>query len=211
MRYIRTTAQRAEELRKHAKHLKRNGGGKHTDLLDRVARTAGYDHWHHVKLCLQQTEQEDLASTLMDEVRVVQAAEEAGEVRFIVTGPEKGLAQQFLLFSTGVGDAWLLEPAAGRGRCLTWRGENQVSWIRDLARHVEILWDGEFELREQFFVARTGNALIGSRMILGYPLDRLRDFLERLKPQVAREAEVFGQEDTVPLTEDVLRRLETSG
>ncbi len=57
MRFIKTTPAQVEALKKQAKCIQRNGGGKHADLLNRVARSAGYDHWHHVCLCLAETEQ----------------------------------------------------------------------------------------------------------------------------------------------------------
>ena len=48
MRYIPTSDAVVERLRKQAKKVQRSGGGKHTDLLNKVAKAAGYDHWHHV-------------------------------------------------------------------------------------------------------------------------------------------------------------------
>ena len=54
MRFIPTTAEAVESLKKQAKKLQRKSGGKHTEALDRVARGAGYNHWHHVTLCLNQ-------------------------------------------------------------------------------------------------------------------------------------------------------------
>lgn len=56
MRYIPTSAATVDSLKKQAKKLQRTGGGKHVDLLDRVARGAGYDHWHHVTLCQRETQ-----------------------------------------------------------------------------------------------------------------------------------------------------------
>ena len=55
MRFIPTTPDKVEALKKQAKRLQRTGRGKHTELLDRVARGAGYEHWHHVLICRRET------------------------------------------------------------------------------------------------------------------------------------------------------------
>lgn len=39
-RFIKPTPAQVEALKKRAKHIQRNGGGKHADLLNRVARSA---------------------------------------------------------------------------------------------------------------------------------------------------------------------------
>lgn len=48
MRYLPTPDEVVERLKKQAKKLQRSGAGKHSDLLNRIAKQAGYDHWHHV-------------------------------------------------------------------------------------------------------------------------------------------------------------------
>lgn len=56
MRLIPTSPSRTLELKKAAKHLQREGAGQHAKLLDEVARQAGYNHWHHVVQCQQDTD-----------------------------------------------------------------------------------------------------------------------------------------------------------
>ena len=58
MRYIPTPDEVVEHLKKQAKKLQRSGAGKHSDLLNRVAKQAGYAHWqtqttHHKDLYKQ--------------------------------------------------------------------------------------------------------------------------------------------------------------
>ena len=55
MRFIPTFDTRVEQLKLEAKKIQRKRGGKHTELLDKVARGAGYDHWHHVVQCQKRT------------------------------------------------------------------------------------------------------------------------------------------------------------
>ena len=55
MKFIPTSTFTVEQLKKQAKKLQRSKGGKHTDLLNVVAKQANYLHWHHVTLCAQHT------------------------------------------------------------------------------------------------------------------------------------------------------------
>lgn len=115
MRFIPTTPAQVEDLKKKAKRLQRNGGGKHTDLLDRVAKGAGYDHWHHVRRCLAETEQIKAPRRLLPEIEgVVQAAID-GTAKIVMTGPDALASRQFVLMATEDGDAWLLDPARRTG------------------------------------------------------------------------------------------------
>ena len=54
MQYIPTPSATVDTLKKQTKKLQHKAGGKHADLLDRVAKGAGHLHWHHVTLCLRQ-------------------------------------------------------------------------------------------------------------------------------------------------------------
>jgi len=71
-----------------------------------------------------------------------------------------------------------------------------------LPTQLEILWDGSFELRGEFFVVKTRHPVIGSQTIAGFPVDRLRPYLEAAKSVARKVDEVFGQEDAVSLTPD---------
>ena len=137
MRYIPTSDEVVERLKKQAKKLKRSGAGKHSDLLNRVAKQAGYDHWHHVIKC-----NEGAAAALqMRAIRVaceaIVAAELRGDVKVVTT--EAGIAcPPFVLFSTGLGDAWLLEPDEQLAMCLLWHGEREVIGISEDPARIEV-------------------------------------------------------------------------
>lgn len=210
-KFIVTTQSKVNILKKQAKRLQREGAGQHVTLLDRVAQSAGYDHWNHVIKCSEETERAGSARSLTAEIESVVSAELAGDVRLIRTGPEAAKKQPFILFSTGVGDAWLLEPMEDRALCLMWRGIRQQFHVQDTSQRVEIMWDGHFELRGEFFIAETEHPDIGSRAVAGYPLEQLRSYLDKLRPVERKMDEVFGQEDTVPMTPEIIDRLVKSG
>jgi len=211
MHFIPTYPSKVKNLKKQAKRLQREGAGSHVSLLDQVAQSAGYDHWNHVTKCLEETERTQAARGLLAEIEAVIRAEQAGEVRIVRTGPEATRSQPFVLFSTGTGDAWLLEPTHDRAICLVWRGERQQAHIKDLPTKIEILWDGTFELRGEFFIVETEHPEIGARAIAGFPLDRLRPYLEASRSVERKFDEIIGQEDTVPLTPDVVAHLTKTG
>ena len=104
MRFIPTFDTLVDSLKKKAKQLQRKGGGKHADLLNRVARSAGYDHWHHVVQCHKITTGKRGAEALRAECVAIQEAERRGEVKVVMTGPEVGVGP-FVLFSKAIGDA----------------------------------------------------------------------------------------------------------
>jgi hypothetical protein len=103
MRFIPTTDEIVARLRKQAKRLQRAHGGKHTDLLTRVAKGAGYDHWHHVIQCQTRSPPSDISPTHRpDEVSTyAQVAEKTGlvrrvfETRRIALHPQSVLSQMF--------------------------------------------------------------------------------------------------------------------
>ena len=212
MRFIPTTAARVEQLKKHAKRLKSTKGGKHADLLNAVAKTAGYDHWHHVTLCLEQTERSVLARTLADEVDRILAAEKTGEIVVIMTGPEISAEGPLVLFSTGVGDAWLIDPDDNSAACLMWQGEKRPTPFRDLADSIEIDWDGDLALNGQFVNLDCPSiAAIGRRAVAGYPVQAIRDILNQAQSVERKMVDIFGQLDGVELTDDVVADLVRSG
>jgi len=211
MKFIPTYPAKVKTLKKQAKRLQREGAGSHVALLDRVAHGAGYDHWNHVIRCLEETATAASARSLTAEINAIVEAELAGEVRIVLTGPEATTTQPFVLFSTGTGDAWMLEPLQDRAVCLVWHGQRQSPLVVDLPTRIEITWDGTFELRGDFFVVATEHPEIGSRAIAGFPLDQLRSALEASRPGERKIDSVFRQEDAVALTPDVFDQLVKSG
>ena len=212
MRFIPTTAARVEQLKKQAKRLKSTKGGKHADLLNAVAKTAGYDHWHHVTVCLEQTEQSASARSLADEVDRILTAEKTGEIVMIMTGPEITEEGPLVLFSTGVGDAWLIDPDDNSAACLMWQGEKRPAPFRDLADAIEIDWDGELALNGQFVNLDCPSIpAIGRRAVAGYPVQAIRDVLNQAQSVERKMVDIFGQLDGVDLTDDVVADLVRSG
>lgn len=55
MIHIRTTATLVEKLKKQAKALKKQENCDHSKALELVAHNAGYESWHHVKWCYDQS------------------------------------------------------------------------------------------------------------------------------------------------------------
>lgn len=211
MRFIPTTASKVDTLKKKAKALQRNGGGQYAKLLDRAARAAGYEHWHHVTLCFRETEGIGLDRSLAGTIDQVVRAELNGEVILIGTGSEASTSQPFVAFSTGIGDAWLLDPIQHQACCLVWRGERLSQEIEEDAHHLVIGWDGHYELRGAFFEVVTEHPAIGRRAIGGYPTDALRAYLLPAQPTEESILQVIDQTDAVPLTPDVMAQLMRNG
>lgn len=211
MRFIKTSPSQVEALRKKAKRLQRNGGGKHADLLDRVAKGAGYDHWHHVKLCLAETEQIRASRQLLPEIEAIVQAAQDGEPKIVITGPEALASRQFVLFATEDGDAWLLDAEDDRVLCLAWHGIRQEVVVRDLPASLEVQWDGSFALSGPFFTVQTEHPEIRSRAIAGYPMDRLRECLDVARSAEKRIDQIFGGEGAVPLSPEIIRQLVATG
>lgn len=210
MRYIPTPDARVEQLRKQAKKLQRKQGGKHTDLLDRVAKQANYDHWHHVVECNGRGKAATEMATLKAECEAIIDAELRGQVKVIVTGPEIGVGP-FVLFSTGIGDAWLLDPDEQIAMSLVWRGVRREPAMSEDPMRLELGFDGHYELLGAFFHVESHNEAIGQKAIAGYPLDQLRPVLEEVKPFDLKFAELFGQFDAVDLTPEVIKQLVNQG
>lgn len=211
MRFIKTIPTQVEALRKKAKRLQRNGGGKHALLLDRVARGAGYDHWHHVKRCLVETEQIKGSLQLLPEIEAIVQAALDGIAKIVMTAPEALDSRQFVLMATEDGDAWLMDPEKDKALCLVWHSVRQEVVVRDLPTRIEIQWHGDFQLNGPFFAVQTDHPGVGSRYIAGYPIDRLRECLETARSADKRIEQIFGQEDAVTLSQEVIRQLVGQG
>ena len=198
-----------ENLKKQAKRLQRKSGGKHAELLNRVAKSAGYDHWHHVTQCLQEFEQQRGVDALDAECELVLKAAREGVDKFTVTGSEV-LPVPFVLFASQ-GDAWLLDPDAGLALCLMFGGQQKERHFHDTARRIEIGWDGPFRLDGPNFIVETELPAVGTRVILGYPLDNLRTHLDRAQSAHRKFEDVFLQHGAEDLSPDLVERLVTEG
>lgn len=209
MRFISTSATTVESLKKQAKKLQRKVGGKHTDALDRVARSAGYNHWHHVTLCLKEASTKSSFESLQAECELVIKAALDGVTNLIMTGPEV-LARPLILFASE-GDAWMLEPEENLALCLMFHGERQSLKINDLPTRIEIQWDGTFELAGDFFKVETDHPAIGRRAIGGFPLDELRKLIDRAQSVERRIDSVILQTDAIDITPEIVSELVKAG
>ena len=210
MRYIPTPDEVVERLKKQAKKLQRSGAGKHSDLLNRVARQAGYDHWHHVVKCNENAQAASQMRSIREECEAIVAAELRGDVKIVMTkqGPT---CPPFVLFSTGVGDAWLLEPDEHLAMCLLWQGAREEIGISEDPSRIEVAWDGAYELLGDFFHVDTDNPKIRERAIGGYPLDQVRKVLDTAQSTLSKMAAVIGQYDTVEITDEVVAKMVKKG
>jgi len=211
MRFIPTSTAKVEALKKQAKHQQRAGRGKHTELLDRVARGAGYEHWRHVLICRAETESIHKDRSLASEVEAIISACLSGKGKAIATGPETLSNQPFVLFSTEDGDAWMLDPEEDQALCLVWHGARQAFTVRDLPDRLEVLWDGTYELNGSFFSIQTEHPEIGARFITGYPVDPIRKLLEQIRSADKRIDGIFGRADAVALSPDIIAQLVRAG
>jgi hypothetical protein len=211
MRYIPTSQSSFENFKKEAKHLQREKGGKHVDALERVARRHGYDHWHHVVRCRQQTEIDELGHPLIAACEAIVRDEIGGRGKLIMTGPEASASQPFVLFSTTVGDAWLLDPLLGTAASLIWQGKRRGNPVSVASEMLHILWDSDYELVGNFFRVTSSVPEIGTRAIAGYPLEALRAAIDEVQSIDQRIAAVIDQSDAIKITNDVVANLVRAG
>jgi hypothetical protein len=210
MRYIPTPDEVVERLKKQARKLQRSGAGKHTDLLNRVAKQADYDHWHHVVKCNENAKAVAQMRSIRDECEAIITSELRGQAKAVMTS--NGVAcPPFVLFSTGVGDAWLLEPDEHLAMCLVWHGERQIIGLRDDPDRIEVEWDCAYELLGDFFSVESQHPVIGTRAIGGYPLADVRQLLDRAQSTMMRMASVIGQVDAVEITPEVVAQMVKKG
>jgi hypothetical protein len=210
MRYIPTPDEVVERLKKQAKKLQRSGAGKHSDLLNRVAKQAGYDHWHHVVKCNERLAAAAQMRTIRAECEAIISAELRGDVKIVVT-KARPACPPFVVFSTGIGDAWLLEPDERVAMCLLWHGEREVIGVSEDPSRIEVAWDGGYELLGDFFHVDTDNPKIGERAIAGYPLDDVRKALDGAQSTLSKMSSVIGQFDAVDIDDQVVAQMGRNG
>lgn len=203
MRHIPTSAEKAEHLKKQARRLQRNGGGKLADLLDRVARGAGYEHWRHVTACLQGAPAEDGVALLRSRIATFQALAVEGGQRIDITGPEM-LAVPMVMFAAQ-GDAWLLEPHTQECMCLAFHGERVESGLVEDGEQVTMQFHGTYRLEGDAMQFRTGLPLVGNREVQGLPIAELREACRQATASFqARFTSPASREAVEPLTEGLI-------
>ena len=209
MRHIPTSATMVDNLKKQAKRLQRTGGGKHAELLDRVARGAGYLHWHHAQLCAKETVAKRGLEALLDEIAIIQAAAVDGTRKLIVTGGESGIVS--LLLVAHERDAWLLDPSEQLISCLVWRGQVQEPAVRETERQIEIGWDGHYDLVGPAFALDTTHPEIGQRMLMGYPLAEMRRLIDKTQDFQSKFLALFGEDQSLEITPSVADDMVAAG
>ena len=210
MRYIPTSDQVVERLKNQAKKLQRSGAGKHADLLNRIAKQAGYMHWHHVVQCNAIANVIAQMHSIRSECEAVIKAELRGQAKAVVTS-DGAACPPFVLFSTGIGDAWLLEPDEQLAMCLVWRGEAQPLGLHDNPADIAVDWDCKYELLGDFFRVESQHPIIGNQLIGGYPLAGVRKLLDQAKSTAMKIASVIGQFDAIEITSEVVAQMVQKG
>ena len=100
-----------------------------------------------------------------DEVRHIQQRAAQYDSRIVRIGP-------LMLFSTGTGDAWLLDPADKLATPIAREGEPLPVHIEDSDTHFAVAWTGTYRIEGDMFVYREKES--GRiRSIFGYPTERI--------------------------------------
>ena len=194
-----------DSLKKQAKKVQRKSGGNHADLLDQVAQGAGFQHWHHVCLCLKQTEAKSGVEALHADCEIILRAAREGVDKVIVTNAGE-LPTPLVMFASQQ-DAWLLDPDENLALCLVFHGQEQERNFEDTPREIRIGWDGTYALDGDNFVVNTEHPLIGSRVILCFPLNELRQYIDKAQSFEKRFSTLILQDDAIDLTPELVGRL----
>lgn len=164
-----------------------------------------------MRLCLAETQLIKGSRQLSPEVEAIIQSALARKGKIMATGPGALAFRQFVLFATEDSDASLLDPEEDKALCLVWHGERHEAAIQDLPTQIKILWHGGFELSGPFFAVRTDHPGVGSRYIAGYPLDTLRETFERVRSADKRIEQIFGCQDVLAITPEIIRQLVGQG
>jgi hypothetical protein len=103
---------------------------------------------------------------LTDEVRYIQRRAASHDGRVVTIG-------QLVLFSTDIGDAWLLDPADQLAARLARDGDPEPVHIEENDTTFAIGWKGRYRIEGDTFIyvdSDTGRV----STILGYPIDQLK-------------------------------------
>jgi hypothetical protein len=103
---------------------------------------------------------------LTDEVRYIQRRAASHDGRVVTIG-------ELVLFSTDIGDAWLLDPADQLAARLARDGDPELVHIEENDTIFAIGWKGRYRIEGDTFIyidSDTGRV----STILGYPIDQLK-------------------------------------
>lgn len=211
MRFIATPAVAVEKLKQQAKKNKTRQQIPHAEALDRVARGAGYNHWGHVTWCAKETERLADKPTLQKECEYIINAAKNGQGKLVITGPEILKKGPLVLFSSEDGDAWLLDPEDELVMNLAWRGARQEFEIIDTGHQYRIVWHGEYRLDGVSFHVNTQLDNIGQRTIVGYPMDQIRESIQKAESFATKINDLFGEQRGQELTDELIEQLVSQG
>lgn len=218
MKFIPTTPADLEKLKGRAKALKRKHNLKHRDALERAAKEAGYQHWHHAVRCQERSEAsaKQLSMSFLCESMRRDALK--GETHYI----SEAEPFPFVLLANGQKDGLLLDLIGQRVLVLAERGEPRAFEVDDVEEHIG--WHGQWSADEQDRIEVREGSRVWHVQIDG---DAYDDALERVAdlrdgggvhvhdPEDPESAAlmraVLGGEGLEPITAEIAQALVTSG
>lgn len=191
MKYIHTTGDTLEHLKKQAKKQQAKHGGQMSALLGAAAKEAGYQNWSHAQACHAAGERYG-RTPLTEECRTLEEHVLRGEDYVTATGFETAEPSAFLLFSTDRGEGWLYDVFTRKALCIVRRErECPITPIRYENRRFIIEWDGEIDqttpIPSLMPVGEATQAKLGSAYIFPEYIGLMLDDLGRQAERQARE------------------------
>ena len=191
MKYIHTTGDTLEHLKKQAKKRQAKHGGQMSALLGAAAKEAGYQNWSHAQACHAAGERYG-RTPLTEECRTLEEHVLRGEDYVTATGFETAEPSAFLLFSTDRGEGWLYDVFTRKALCIVRRErECPITPIRYENRRFIIEWDGEIDqttpIPSLMPVGEAAQAKLGSAYIFPEYIGLMLDDLGRQAERQARE------------------------
>ena len=116
-------------------------------------------------------------TSLRDEVEYIWRLASKGESRVIGFN-------QLVLFSTGTGDAWMLDWEDELAICLMKDGVRRPFEIGETDRQFAIHWQGRYHLEGEIFSYIDNENPTHARAIVGYPTDAINATIARLRQSV---------------------------
>ena len=91
---------------------------------------------------------------------------------------------QLVLFSTGTGDAWMLDWEDELAICLMKDGDRRPFEVGESDRQFAIHWQGRYHIEGEVFTYIDNENPIHARAIVGYPTDAISATIARLRQSV---------------------------
>jgi hypothetical protein len=164
-----------------------------------------------VTWCATETERLAGGPTLQKECDAIIDAAMNGRGKLVITGPEILKKGPLVLFSSEDGDAWLLDPEDELVMNLAWRGARQTFEIIDTGRQYRIGWHGRYRLDGPMFYVDTMLDNIGQRAIVGYPMDQIRESIQKSESFAVKMSDLFIDRQGQELTDELIDQLVGQG